>query len=125
MRQWWFDHVHPEDLPRLKKSFDTAFENRSHIWSDEYRIRKPDGSYATIMDRGYIIFDADGKPVRKIGAITDITARKQVERELNASQVLYHSFVEHMPASVFRKDYEGRYVFVNAMFCRMKNMKDG
>ncbi len=122
-RQWWFDHVHPEDLPRLRKSVEEAFENKSHVWSDEYRLRKPDGGYAAVMDRGYIIFDPEGKPVRKIGAITDITARKQVERELNASQALYHSFVEHMPASVFRKDYEGRYVFVNSMFCRLKNLK--
>jgi two-component system cell cycle sensor histidine kinase/response regulator CckA len=122
-RQWWLDHVHPEDLPRLKDGFDAAFRDKLHFWSDEYRIRKPDGSYATVMDRGYIIFDADGKPLRKIGAITDLTAHKQVERELSASQALYHSFVEHMPASVFRKDYEGRYVFVNAMFCRLKNLK--
>ncbi|HTR43002.1 MAG TPA: PAS domain S-box protein [Pseudomonadales bacterium] len=122
-RQWWFDHVHPEDLPRLKESFEAAFRNKLHFWSDEYRLRKPDGSYATVMDRGYIIFDAEGQPLRKIGAITDITTRKETERELSASQALYHSFVEHLPASVFRKDYEGRYVFVNAMFCRMKNLK--
>jgi PAS domain S-box-containing protein len=122
-REWWFNHVHPEDLPRLRESFDSAFRSKSHFWSDEYRIRKPDGGYATVMDRGYVIYDSDGKPIRKIGAITDMTERQQVEAELRQTQALYHSFVEHLPASVFRKDYEGRYVFVNSMFCRLKNMK--
>jgi signal transduction histidine kinase/CheY-like chemotaxis protein/HAMP domain-containing protein len=42
---------------------------------------------------------------------------------LNESQALYQSLVEHMPAGVFRKDREGRYVFVNSWFCRLKDMK--
>ncbi|HTX21217.1 MAG TPA: PAS domain-containing protein [Candidatus Aquilonibacter sp.] len=54
--------------------------------------------------------------------IRNVTARKRMEDELLTSQALYHSFVEHLPASVFRKDYEGRYVFVNTMFCRLKNL---
>jgi PAS domain S-box-containing protein len=42
---------------------------------------------------------------------------------LNELQALYQSLVEHMPAGVFRKDREGRYVFVNSWFCRLKDMK--
>jgi len=55
--------------------------------------------------------------------IRNVTSRRRVEEELLESQSLYHSFVEHLPASVFRKDYEGRYVFVNSMFCQLKNLK--
>jgi PAS domain S-box-containing protein len=122
-RSWWIEHVHPADAARIKKSFEAALANQSHFWSDEYRIRKPDGSYATVMDRGYIIYDSDGKPIRKIGAMTDVTERKRTEEALLESQALYHSFVEHLPAGVFRKDYEGRYVFVNSAFCKLKDMK--
>jgi len=120
-RKWWYQHVHPEDLPRVEASFKAAFENHNHFWSDEYRLRKPDGSYATVMDRGYIIYDRDG-PARKIGAMTDISERKRAEQALLESQALYHSFVEHLPAGVFRKDHDGRYVFVNSRFCRLKGM---
>ncbi|HEU5397590.1 MAG TPA: PAS domain S-box protein, partial [Verrucomicrobiae bacterium] len=45
--------------------------------------------------------------------------------ELRESQALYSSLVEQMPAGVFRKDREGRYVFVNASFCRLKGIQPG
>jgi PAS domain S-box-containing protein len=43
--------------------------------------------------------------------------------ELAELQSLYHSLVDQMPAGVFRKDAEGRYVFVNDWYCRNKKME--
>jgi PAS domain S-box-containing protein len=42
--------------------------------------------------------------------------------ELAESQSLYHSLVDQLPAGVFRKDAEGRFVFVNSWYCRIKGM---
>ena len=44
-------------------------------------------------------------------------------RELAESQASYHSLVDQMPAGIFRKDKEGRYVFVSSWFCRLKGVK--
>ena len=52
-----------------------------------------------------------------------IFERKKIEAALNESQALYHSLVEQLPAGVFRKNAQGRYVFVNPWFCRLKNLK--
>ena len=69
------------------------------------------------------VFDQQGQ-VREILSIgTDITERKEAEKALSESQALYHSLVEQLPAGVFRKDAEGRYVFVNSWFCRLKGVK--
>ena len=38
------------------------------------------------------------------------------------SEALYHSLVEQMPAGVFLKNAEGRFVFVNSLFCRLQDM---
>lgn len=52
----------------------------------------------------------------------DITERKRVEEALHNSEALYHSFVEHIPAGVFRKDSKGRFIFVNSIFCNLKGL---
>ena len=44
-------------------------------------------------------------------------------RKLAESEANYSSLVDQMPAGVFRKDKEGRYVFVNSWFCRFKNAR--
>jgi diguanylate cyclase (GGDEF)-like protein/PAS domain S-box-containing protein len=49
---------------------------------------------------------------------------KRIEEALRESQAFYHSLVEQLPAGVFRKDREGRYVFVSPWFCRLKGMKE-
>ncbi len=67
--------------------------------------------------------DDTGKIVGIVGISRDITERKRMENTLLESQALYHSLVEQLPAGVFRKDAEGRYVFVNSWFCRLKGVK--
>ena len=52
----------------------------------------------------------------------DITQRKKTEKELLDAQLLYESFVENIPAGVFRKDYSGRFIFVNSKFCQNKGL---
>lgn len=50
--------------------------------------------------------------------------RRKAEEGLREAQALYHSLVDQMPAGVFRKDAEGRFVFVNSWFCRLKGMSE-
>ncbi|MGE5315863.1 MAG: two-component system sensor histidine kinase NtrB [Acidobacteriota bacterium] len=52
----------------------------------------------------------------------ELREKKKTEEALRESQALYISLVEHMPAGVFRKDAEGRYIFVNTIFCRLKGL---
>jgi two-component system sensor histidine kinase/response regulator len=59
-----------------------VIESGGRYWSSEYRYRRADGSYADVFDRGYVLLDDHDRPVRMIGAMMDISGRKQVEREL-------------------------------------------
>lgn len=83
---WWFDKVHPEDKERVKKNFEQELTAGKKTWEDEYRFQYADGTYRNILDKGFAIYE-NNKPVRLIGAIQDITARKKLESQLLNEQV--------------------------------------
>lgn len=84
---------------------------------------QPDGSieYSQVVKTP--IYSSDGSIVGSQGMLFDITPHKRAEDALRESEALYASFVKHMPAGVFRKDGEGRFIFVNSVFCKLKGLK--
>ncbi|MBP7691305.1 MAG: PAS domain S-box protein [Anaerolineales bacterium] len=72
---WWRERVHPEDLAAAVAQLEAAFQNRAEFISFEYRYRRVDETYAYVVDRGYIFYDAAGRPQRLVGAMIDITDR--------------------------------------------------
>ena len=76
----WLNHIHPDDRERIVASLNQEIANSdSKSWQSEYRYIKADNSIAFVYDRGYIINDEAGKPVRMVGAMQDITKRKLTE----------------------------------------------
>src|SRR5690606_19630629 len=55
-------------------------------WSAAYRFRKIDGGYAYVYDRGFIIRNEEGKAIRAVGAVVDLTERRRAEAELRRTQ---------------------------------------
>ena len=81
-REWWLAHIHPQDQQKVDRSMKQALEAGMEFWSKEYRFQRVDGTYADIMDRGYIQRDEHGTPYRIIGAMMDTTERKQNEETI-------------------------------------------
>ena len=71
----------PAAKPRRTRS-----SGGSRRWSGTYRFRRDDGSYADVLDRGFIIRDADGRAIRAVGAIADLTERHRAEAEIRRMQ---------------------------------------
>jgi PAS domain S-box-containing protein len=84
--QWWLDHIHPDDLPRIDASIHAVIDHGGTSWTDEYRFRRADGSYASVFDRGTVLRNPAGEPIRMIGAMLDLTARKTAEAALAESE---------------------------------------
>ena len=78
----WKQRVHPDDRDRIWNSFQVAVETGQEIWSEEYRYRRADGTYAIVLDRATIMRDAHMMPVRVLGALTDMTERKHLQEQL-------------------------------------------
>ena len=74
----WAEGVHPDDLDRCFTTYMKAFHQRTPF-AMEYRLRRHDGVYRTLMDRGVPRFNDDGSFAGYIGACMDITERLDAE----------------------------------------------
>lgn len=79
---WWFDRIHPEDSLKMSVKLYSFLEQKTERWQDEYRFKCADGSYKYVFDRGFLVKDEDGKAIRMIGAIQDVTKQKEEEQRL-------------------------------------------
>jgi PAS domain S-box-containing protein len=82
----WSANLHPDDAARVKKKLEAAVKGNELNWSDEYRYCKTDGTYAVVIDRGFLIRDETGKALRMVGAMQDITLQKEAEKSLRLSE---------------------------------------
>lgn len=76
---WWKENIHPEDRPRVINKLQKDLQSGVIKWKDEYRFLCGDGNYKHIFDRGFVLHAEDGRPYRMIGAMQDITVRKEEE----------------------------------------------
>jgi PAS domain S-box-containing protein len=93
---WWDEHIHPADRERTTTSIRTVLESSDQFWSSEYRFCRADQSYAHILDRGYVMRDQHGSPIRMIGAMQDVTERTRSELALRTSEETARSFQEQL-----------------------------
>ncbi len=83
---WWTDNLHSDDKERVLLGVHAVIGSGGQNWSGEYRFRCKNGSYANVIDRGYIIHDNQKRPVRMVGAMLNITERKKLEAMMLQSE---------------------------------------
>ena len=84
----WSEAVHEDDRARVVAGLHRVIDNGGTEWTDEYRLTRADGSAADVADRGTVIRDEAGRPVRMVGAMVDVTERRKLEAQLRQSQRL-------------------------------------
>lgn len=122
---WWFDRIHPEDSLKMSVKLYSFLEQKTERWQDEYRFKCADGSYKYVFDRGFLLFDNEGKAVRMIGAIQDITKQKEEEQRLK----LLETVITQTKDAVVITDTDTsenpipNIIFVNEAFTKMTGYK--
>ncbi len=85
----WSSRLHPDDYQSATESFDKMFRGESQTCSFEHRIRCKNGDYRWLLNRGKVIRQTtEGKPLRIIGTITDMTEHKLIEEQACKTQQL-------------------------------------
>ncbi len=107
---WWEERIHPQDRERVLSVIDDVLRGGGEVWSDEYRFRRADGAYSIVVDRAYVVRDAEGEPVRVVGSMMDVTERRGAEERLRASEAELRALFAAMTDVILTLDAQGRYL---------------
>ncbi|MBD2106312.1 PAS domain S-box protein [Nodosilinea sp. FACHB-13] len=103
----WANRVHPDDLALTRAKLQQAVRDRTD-YHHEYRLRWPDGSTRWVEVRGQFSYDIQGHPKQSLGAVIDITERKQAEEALHQALQKLNFHVENTPMAVIEWDRDFR-----------------
>jgi PAS domain S-box-containing protein len=91
----WEKNVHPDDLERVVREVNNALNNPVvSIMNTKYRFARLNGSFAYVHDRAIIIRDSNGKAIRMVGSMQDITRQKEAEFLLEKSEKRFRAMVQ-------------------------------
>ncbi len=84
--EFWTSRIHPDERSRVAEVIQQSLATAEESWTTEYRFKRKDGSYAFVRDHGYILRDGDGKGVRMVGGMRDLTEQKIMEAQYLRAQ---------------------------------------
>ena len=100
-----------------------TLESDAKHWKAEFRVRDKDGKYRYIIDSGYILRDKEGKAVRMIGAIQEITERKLAELALASEKERLIRVIEGTEAGTWEWNIQTGEIIFNEEWARILGYK--
>jgi len=119
----WERMIHPDDRERVAAE-RLATLAAGEPFDLEFRLVVPSGEVRWVQFRGGGLTDARGGPVRVLGVIIDVTARKQAEDDLRKSEERYRSLVENNIDAVLLTSLDGAILMANPEACRIFGMTE-
>jgi PAS domain S-box-containing protein len=114
----WHQLIHPADAPAFVDTFRRAIREHASF-SAESRIRRADGEWRLVGTNAEPRLSPAGEYMGHIGLSADITERRRAEEALRESEERFRTVFENAPSGVCVTGLDGRYMQVNAAFCRM------
>ena len=115
LNKGWIEGIHPDDAGQWSDANSKAFNERREF-EIEYRLRRHDGEYRWMLDRGSPIKAAKGELAGYIGTCTEIHDRKQVEFALRQSEERFKNLADGAPVFIWMMGEGGNCDFANMSF---------
>ena len=111
----WSDGIHPDDRDRVNEALGHSLGADDVLYDVDYRARHKRGPWVWINTRGRVqTRDADGRPLRMMGTIHDITDRKNAQQVFEEQEKRYRQIVDAASDIIYRTDADGHFTFANA-----------
>jgi PAS domain S-box-containing protein len=81
----WMERVHPDDLSATLAQLELACHDQT-LFSVDYRFRRADHTYFHVHEEGAYLYDDQGKPVRMLGTVKDVSLQTAAEEALRCSE---------------------------------------
>ncbi|MBN1473294.1 MAG: PAS domain S-box protein [Syntrophaceae bacterium] len=112
-------HMDKETAKKIQKPYTDLYRTGKPIESLEVESYKKDGTKVIYETSVSLIRDEQGKPIGFRGVSRDITARKQADEALKASEEKYRTILETMEEGYYEADLAGNTTFINDAMCRI------
>jgi PAS domain S-box-containing protein len=120
----WLKLIHPDDRARYREDFVAHLRGETEHFESEYRIADKDGKFHWVLARGLAHRNQQGRAVRIVGSIGDITARKLAEEQLKAERDFSRGLIDSLPAPFFLFDQNARLVLWNRFVSELTGLED-
>lgn len=108
--------IHPDDRQQVMDAVNACVE-RDDPYEVEHRVAWPDGNVRWLLERGGMTRSEDGKPLRMLGIVQDITERKQAAKSLTESEELFREFAENTEEVFWVRDLRSnRMIYANPAY---------
>ena len=112
----WKNNLHEEDRPHIINSVNKALTSRVNVWDGEYRLYTVNKGWITVYGRTYIERNENGKPIRMLGSMMDITKQKENELQVLRERNLSDSIINSLPGVFYLFDESPKFLRWNKNF---------
>ncbi|RUW03724.1 MAG: PAS domain S-box protein [Mesorhizobium sp.] len=129
----WLTMIHPDDRQIVAEADRAHLDGETAFFEAEFRMRHKDGHWVWILDRGKAIErDREGRLIRAIGSLTDITERKEAEERRKVSAAMLADEKERLRVTlqsigdaVICTDAANRVTFMNPVAEKLTGIASG
>ena len=82
-----YERIHGDYIDEVLKISGDALKGDNTRWHMEYKYLCADGSYKNVIDQAYIIRDKNGKAVRVIGSMADVTEERNLQNQVFKTEI--------------------------------------
>ena len=115
--------IHPQDRERVQQSYQRAQTARTP-YDTEYRLLMHDGRIKFIHEQCRVYHDADGRAMRLVGTVQDVTEHRAAEQSLRESEQRFRSALDYAPNGIALLSTEGYFGQVNNALCVLLGYDD-